>query len=217
MPAPGKLKALQEWQVPRTVSELRGFLGLANYYACYVPDFAEFAAPLQEHLKVDRVTGKKGSKAPVKFTEADLRAFQRIKEALCENLEVFQLDPDSPFVLRCDASDVAIGAVLEQERGDKWVPVGFLSRKLTPSQKNWSAREKECYAIVAALHKWAGWIGFQPVTVTTDHKTLESWVKEYVETHSGPSGRRARWLESMSNSTCRWCMSKGRKTSSRMR
>jgi hypothetical protein len=56
-------------------------------------------------------------------------------------------------------------------------------------------KKKEVYAIVASLTKWAGWIGHSPVTVVTDHKSLESWVKKYIETLSGPTGRRARWHE----------------------
>ena len=48
---------------------------------------------------------------------------------------------------------------------------------------------------MASLTKWASWIGHSPITVVTDHKSLESWVKEYVETPSGPTGRRARWHE----------------------
>ena len=56
---------------------------------------------------------------------------------------------------------------------------------------NWSPREKEAYAVVASLTKWAGWIGTSPVAVITDHKSLESWVKEYVDTPSGPSGRKS--------------------------
>ena len=92
--------------------------------------------------------------------------------------------PDQPFQLRTDASNTAIGAVLEQDRQGTWVPVCFFSRNLTPSQLNWSPREKEAYAVVASLVKWAGWIGTTPVTVIKDHKSLESWVKEYVETPS---------------------------------
>ncbi len=58
-------------------------------------------------------------------------------------------------------------------------------------------REKETYAIVAALHSWAGWIGFQPVVVKTDHRSLEHWVTEDVDTPSGPTGRRALWHETL--------------------
>ena len=52
--------------------------------------------------------------------------------------------------------------------------------------------------MVASLAKWAGWIGNTPVQVVTDHKSWESWVKEFVETPSGPRGRRARWHETFS-------------------
>ena len=113
-------------------------------------------------------------------------------------MELWQVDLDKPFRLRCDASDHAIGAELQQEIEGSWRPVALYSRKLTKSQLNWVPREKETYAIVAALRKWAGLIGFQPVLVTTDHKALEDWVTEHVDTPSGPRGRRARWHETLS-------------------
>ena len=63
---------------------------------------------------------------------------------------------------------------------------------------NWVPREKETYAIVAALRKLADVIGYQPVTVYTDQKALDSWVTEHVDTPSGPRGRCARWHEAQS-------------------
>ena len=52
--------------------------------------------------------------------------------------------------------------------------------------------------MVSSLKKWAGWIGLQPVLITTDHKSLEDWVTEKVDTPSGPAARRARWHEILS-------------------
>ena len=104
-----------------------------------------------------------------------------------------------------DASGYAVGATLEQlesedqmptpddVRAKRTVPVAFLSRKLTASQRNWVPRELETYAIVLALQKWENWIGLQPVLVLTDHKALESWTRELLDTPSGPVGRRLRW------------------------
>ena len=107
------------------------------------------------------------------------------------------MDPDKGFVLRTDASDNAVGAVLEQVRDDEsHVPVAFWSQILAEGQRRtWTAREKETYAIVCALRKWSGNIGLQPVVVCTDHQSLQSWHKEHVDTFSGPAARRARWHE----------------------
>lgn len=149
-------------------------------------------------LQVGRIDGKKGSTKPVNWDDATKQAFEELKRALATGLEVFRLEPDQPFVLRTDASDFAIGAVLEQEREGKWVPVAFHSRKLAKSQLNWTAREKETYAIVAALRKWAGWVGFQPIIVKTDYKSVEDWVTEQVDTPSGQRGIRSRWHETLS-------------------
>ena len=74
-------------------------------------------------------------------------------------------------------------------------PVAFFSRKLQSSQQNWSPREKEAYAVVSALCKWASWIGLQPITVHSDHHSLQHWHSEAVDTPSGPSGRKGRWHE----------------------
>ena len=59
-PMPGRCMAIEKWQTPRNVTELRGFLGFTNYYAVYLPGYAEWAARLQEKLKVPKGAGQKG-------------------------------------------------------------------------------------------------------------------------------------------------------------
>jgi len=81
----------------------------------------------------------------------------------------------------------------EDVKSRKTVPVAFLSRKLTASQRNWVPREMETYAIVLALQEWERWIGLQPVLILPDHKALQSWTGELLDTPSGPVGRRLRW------------------------
>jgi hypothetical protein len=167
--------------------------------------YAELVAALQEKLKVPRHIGKKGSRFKVEFTPQDVECFEEIKKRLCSNLVLQRVNPDKPFVLRVDASRYAVGATLEQLiDGDrnptpqdvlegKTVPVAFMSRKLTKGQRNWVPREQETYAIILALQKWESWVGTQPVLVLTDHKSIESWAKEVLDTPSGPLGRRSRW------------------------
>ncbi len=124
-PAPEKLLSIQKWELPATIIELSRFLGLTNYYSCYVPNYSTFAAPLMSKLQVGRVEGKKGSVKPVEWDEDSRLAFENLKKALANGLEIFRIEPDEPFILRTDASDFALGAVLEQQREGKCVPVAF--------------------------------------------------------------------------------------------
>ena len=112
-PAPGKLLSIQKWELRRTITELRGFLGLTNYYSCYVKNYSAFAAPLMSKLQVGRLDGKKGSIKPVVWDDESKQAFEDLKATLASGLEVFRIEPDEPFILRTDASDFSLGAVLE--------------------------------------------------------------------------------------------------------
>jgi transposase InsO family protein len=205
-PMPGKLNAIAKWELPPTVTALRSFLGFCNYYSTFVQGFANMAARLLDKLKVGRVDGKKGSTVKLVWSEEEKADFEALKKALTSSLSLQVINPEWPFVLRTDASGFAVGAVLEQVprikgmptladvQSAQTVPVAFMSRKLTtPQFKSWTTREKEAYAVVCALEKWAGWIGDNPVLILTDHKTLEAWATEIMEDPMGPSGRRARW------------------------
>ena len=134
-PAPGKLLPIQKWELPRTVTELRGFLGLTNYFSEYVHHYAEVAAPLMAKLRLNRQDGKKGSRLRLLWTEGEVEAFHKLKARLCEQMELWQINLDQPFQLHCDASDHAIGAELRQEIQGQWRPVALFSRKLGKSQK----------------------------------------------------------------------------------
>ena len=85
-PAPGKLRAIEKWEKPRTITEMRAFLGFTNYYSSYIQGYADVVAPLQDKLKVPREVGKKGSKAKIDWNEVDEKAFEEIKRRLFSNL-----------------------------------------------------------------------------------------------------------------------------------
>ena len=61
-PAPDKLAPIKDWELPRTATALRGFLGLTNYYSSYVPHYAEYAAPMTSMLQLNRQDGKNAAK-----------------------------------------------------------------------------------------------------------------------------------------------------------
>ena len=198
-PMPGKLAALNHWERPTTVSELRSFMGFCNYFSGYVRMYAEVSGPLHKMLQVGKFDGCKGSKKKLALTTEAEEAFEMLKRTLLGKLQLFLINPDKGFVLRTDASDNAVGAVLEQVREDgSHVPVAFSSRALAVGQRRtWTARAGQTYAIICALRKWSGHIGLHPIVVCTNHQMLQSWHKEHLDTPSGPAARRARWHETL--------------------
>ena len=165
------------------MSELRAYHGFCNYYSVYIKMYAEYAAPMGAMLQGNREETKKGSKKALFWNEESDRAFEGMKQAMVSAVGLHLLNPDEGFVLRTDASDFAIGAVLEQVLDDgRHVPVAFWSRVLAEGQRRtWRPRAKEAYPIVMALRRWAGYIALHPFTVCTDHQRLQSKHKEHVD------------------------------------
>ena len=134
--SPGKLLAVQKWKRPDTISALRGFLGCCNFYHTFVKDYAKYAVPLTELLKVGREAGRAGSKVRVQWSYECDEAFVQLKAALCEVATLHVPKFDSPFYIRTDASKYVVGAVLEQQDSETGAhyPLAFWSRKLSPRQ-----------------------------------------------------------------------------------
>ena len=117
-PMPGKLASLHHWEKPQTISELRSFMMFCNYYSGYVRMYAQLSGALHKMLQVGKFDGWKGSKKKLAWTPEAKDAFSRLKERLLGQLGLFLVDPDKGFVLRTNASDYAVGAVLEQVEDD---------------------------------------------------------------------------------------------------
>ena len=114
-------------------------MGVTNYYHTYVERYAHYAAPLMENLKLSRDLAKKNSKARLKWTPDGIQAFETLTLRLTKQLSLQMADPDGPFILKVDASDYAIGGILEQlPRGhpavNVWPPVRSQPR---PRQFQW--------------------------------------------------------------------------------
>ena len=125
----------------------------------------------------------------VKWTDECEEAFHHLRATLCEVATLHVPKFDKPFYIRTDASRYAIGAVLEQvdeATGDHY-PLAFRSQKLAPRQMQWSPREQETYAIICAPEKYQSWVGTNQVEVLTDHRSLEYWATEHIDTVSGPA------------------------------
>jgi hypothetical protein len=146
LPGTDKIEAVRKASKPETNKQVRRFLGLANFYRKFVPNFAHIAYPLTELTKNEEPNR-------VKWGPQQEEAFVKLKSALTSQPILKLPDFESTFFVQTDASDRGLGAVLLQWENDVRLPVVFASRKLSKIERNYSVVEKECLGIVWALQK----------------------------------------------------------------
>ncbi|KAJ0628009.1 putative nucleotidyltransferase, Ribonuclease H [Helianthus annuus] len=165
---PTKIEAIQQWPTPRTLKQLRGFLGLAGYYRRFIRSFGMIAKPLTNLLKKDAF----------KWNDESQDAFERLKTALSSAPVLALPDPKKPFVIETDASAGGIGAVLMQDNH----PISFLSRALSPKQNALSVYEKELLAIMVAVKQWHYYLITGPFVIRTDQRSLKHLLAQKITT-----------------------------------
>ena len=162
--SPGKVKAVIEWPRPKSVHDVRSFLGLASYYRRFVRGFSEIARPLTELTRAG---------AEWKWSTSQHTAFNRLKLALTTAPVLMLPNFEKQFVVTTDASDAAVGAILEQDFGNGLQPIAFASRKLNNAEMRYSAYERELLGIVWAIAQWKHYFrGLHSVVIQTDHAPL---------------------------------------------
>jgi transposase InsO family protein len=166
---PENLKAIEEMQPPRTKKELERFLGLGNYFAKFLPNFARIAEPL--------FTLKRKHARNFAWLPQHQAAFAEIKDKLIKAPTLLTPVPGMPYFLAADASDVAIGASLEQAVGEQRRPVAFVSRLLDPTERKRSAIDREALAILWACDKFEPYLLGAQFYIESDHEPLK-WLYE---------------------------------------
>lgn len=167
-PLPEKVEAIKKYPAPKTVRELRRFLGMLNFYRRFIPDAAQHQAPLNALL----VGAVKGS-YPVHFTTLEMAAFNNCKEGLCKAAMLAHPDCEAKLAVVTDASDTAIGAVLQQCKDQEpWQPLAFFSRKLSPAQMKYSPYDRELLAIYEAIKYFRHMVEARNFVIYTDHKPI---------------------------------------------
>ncbi|GBG68721.1 hypothetical protein CBR_g3263 [Chara braunii] len=137
-PEDSKITAIRDWPTPRTLTELRSFLGLANYYRKFVRNFSTIAAPLRRLLKKEAIW---------QWDKDCTSALKKLKLALIEYPVLKVADPSLPFVVTTDASQYGIGAVLQQDDDNGYRPVEFMSARMPCEKVATSTYERELYAL----------------------------------------------------------------------
>ena len=164
-PDPEKIKVIRNLKAPKTVREVRSFIGMCSYYRRFIDHFSDIAEPLTQLTRKN---------AKFLWSDKCQTAFDKLKVALCEAPILAHPDLSKPYKLYTDASLKAVGAVLTQECSDGERVVQYVSKQLSPGQQKWATIEREAYAIVYAVNKLRQYLLGTKFTVYTDHKPLRS-------------------------------------------
>ncbi|XP_062538482.1 uncharacterized protein LOC134206773 [Armigeres subalbatus] len=161
---PEKTRPIVEYERPNTVTKLRRFLGMANYYRRFIPNFSGVTAALTDLLQTK-------SKL-IRWDDDAERAFCDIKECLITSPILGSPDFSREFAIQTDASDVAVAGVLTQQQEGGERIISYFSHKLTTPQKNYHAAEKEALAALLAIEAFRGYVEGYHFTLITDSSAL---------------------------------------------
>ncbi|KAA3484115.1 DNA/RNA polymerases superfamily protein [Gossypium australe] len=181
---PRKIEAVLDWKPPRSVAEIRSFLGLAGYYRRFVEGFSLIAAPMTRLLRKE---------VPFVWTEKQQESFDKLKKILTEAPVLIQPEAGKEYTVYCDASHTGLGCVLMQEGK----VVAYASRQLRPHEVNYPTHDLELAAVVFALKIWRHYLYGERSIVYTDHKSLK-----YLLTQKDLNLRQRRWVELLKDYDC---------------
>uniref|UniRef100_A0A0G4HP31 Chromo domain-containing protein n=1 Tax=Chromera velia CCMP2878 TaxID=1169474 RepID=A0A0G4HP31_9ALVE len=164
-PNPKKVEAILSMSAPTDKKQTKQLLGLASFYRRFIKGFLQIVFPLTSLLR---------KHTPFVWEELQRRAFEALKEALTSEPVLCHPDFDKEFVVKPDASNDAIGAVLgqtDEERNEK--VIAYASRMMTDLEKKWGITEREALSLVYAVNTFKPYLYGKKFTVITNHKALQ--------------------------------------------
>lgn len=164
IPPQDRVEAIRRFPRPHTAKQLQEFLGAVNFYHRFLPHAAAILRPLHEVLR--------GNPRLLPWTAVEQSAFEAAKTALADATMLVHPRTSAPTSVTTDASEVAVGASLDQFIDGQWQPIAFFSRKLKPPERRYSAFDRELLAIYLAIRRFRFFIEGRPFQVFTDHKPL---------------------------------------------
>ncbi|UYV76785.1 hypothetical protein LAZ67_14002014 [Cordylochernes scorpioides] len=165
-PLPEKIRIVKDFPQPNSTRQLQRFIGLVNFYHRFIKNSSHILAPLYSLLKT------KSPNASLNWTSDTLEAFQNIKNAHAENTLLNYPQPNSTLSVLVDASNVAVGGVLQQLNDTAWEPISFFSKKLSPAETKYSAFDRELLAAFLSVKNFSYFLDGKTFMLFTDHKPL---------------------------------------------
>jgi len=178
-PDPEKLEAIRDYPEPETGLQLKGFIGLINFYGQFVKNLQIILKPLNRALSGDdgEPYRREHKNRKIEWTPEMRTAFSETKKAFTAGLEMALPDLAKPFTVTTDASEAGIAGVLSQKQADgTHKPIAFFSKALSAVSDvdgpNVKTRELELYAFLHATRKWRSYLYGREFEWFTDHKPL---------------------------------------------
>nr|GEX27418.1 reverse transcriptase domain-containing protein [Tanacetum cinerariifolium] len=175
-----KVDVIAKLPHPTTIKGIRSFLGHASFYQRFIQDFLKIARPMTHLLEKD---------TSFFFSKECVESFQTLKRKLTEVPILIAPGWDLPFELMCDASDFAIGTVLNQRREKHFRPIHYASKTMTKAESNYTTIEKEMLAVVYAFKNFRSYLIMNKSIVYTDHSALK-----YLFAKKDSKARLLRWV-----------------------
>nr|VZI39582.1 unnamed protein product [Spirometra erinaceieuropaei] len=190
-PVPEKVSAISTFPVPTTISQLRRFLGMVNYYHRFLPHGATILQPLNSLLT--------HSKKTLVMTEEAVRSFNDVKTSLADATLLAHPRSDAQLTLMTDASSTAVGASLQQTVRGVLQPLAFFSKKLSPAETRYSVFGRELLAVYLSIRHFRHFLEGREFVVLTDHKPLVFALRASPDRYSP---REIRHLDFISQFSC---------------
>ena len=170
-PFKDKCKAIRNLDSPKTLKQTRAFCGMVNFLSSFLPDLRRLLIPIYDLQKKYK---------KLKWTEEVEKAFNDIKKLLINPPVLKAPTPNGLFCLESDTYQEGVGGTLLQKQGNEWVVIGYHSKTLPQSAKNFGVTELELTGLLVNIH------GFMQLlynryfeSTTTRLKTLLLKLSEY--------------------------------------
>jgi len=167
-PLKNKVAVIKDYPLPKTLQQLRRFLGIVNFYRKFQKNAASVMEPLNKLLSGE----KRPSKTPIEWTDITKRSFEKSKSLLANATLLAHPIKNAPLSIVCDASNSSMGGVLQQFANGIWQPLGFFSKNFCPAQKKYSTYDRELLAIFSTIKYFRHMLEGRQFKIYTDHKPL---------------------------------------------
>ena len=176
---PEKVEAVRDWPTPRSLTEVRSFVGLCSYYRRFISGFADMAAPLHDLTRKN---------ARFRWGPEQDGAFRQLKRRLMTAPILGMPRDEGTYYLDADASDVGLGAVISQDQDGQEVVLAYSSRILSKQERNYDVTRRELLGIIYGLKTYRQYLLGRQFVIRTDHSALQS-----LRRTPEPIGQQARW------------------------